>query len=64
MEDQIGKLEGHYIVCGYGRIGRVLTQYLVQKYNDVVVVEKDGAHEAQLEAIAGASGGRVLWRES
>lgn len=49
MEDQIGKLEGHYIVCGYGRIGRVLTQYLVQKYNDVVVVEKDGAHEAQLD---------------
>ncbi len=49
MENQIKKLNGHYIVCGYGRIGRLLTQYLVQKYIDVAVVEKDSKHEAQLD---------------
>ncbi|MDM8523796.1 TrkA family potassium uptake protein [Desulfococcaceae bacterium HSG8] len=49
MENQIKKLDGHYIVCGYGRIGRLLTQYLVQKYIDVVVIEKDCKHENQLD---------------
>lgn len=49
MDNQIKKLEGHYIVCGYGRIGRLLTQYLVQKYNNVVVIEKDPQHETHLE---------------
>jgi len=49
LENQIQKLEGHYIVCGYGRIGQLLTQYLVQKYNNVVVIEKDVQHGAQLD---------------
>jgi voltage-gated potassium channel len=49
LENQIKNLEGHYIICGYGRIGRMLTQYLVQKYNNVVVIEKDDEHEAQLD---------------
>lgn len=48
MENQIKKLDGHYIVCGYGRIGRLLTQYLVQKYIDVAVIEKDSKHESRL----------------
>ena len=41
MDSQINKLKNHYIICGYGRIGRVLTRYLVQKYVDVVVIEKN-----------------------
>ncbi|WDP90711.1 MAG: NAD-binding protein [Desulfobacter sp.] len=41
LDVQIKKLDNHYIVCGYGRIGRILTQYLVQKYIDVVVIERD-----------------------
>ncbi|MDX2445337.1 MAG: NAD-binding protein, partial [Bacteroidales bacterium] len=49
LDNQIKKLDGHYIVCGYGRIGRLLTQYLVQKYIDVVVIEKDSQHEAHLD---------------
>ena len=49
METQIQKLDDHYIVCGYGRIGRLLTQYLVQKYNDVVAIERDRAHETRLD---------------
>jgi voltage-gated potassium channel len=49
LENQIKKLDGHYIVCGYGRIGRMLTEYLVQKYNNVVVIEKDEKHRARLD---------------
>ncbi len=49
MENEITKLEGHYIVCGYGRIGRLLTQHLVQKYINMVVIEKDYKHETQLD---------------
>lgn len=49
MDNQISKLDDHYIVCGYGRIGRLLTQYLVQKYINVVVIEKDRKHEGQLD---------------
>lgn len=49
MENQIKKLNDHYIICGYGRIGRLLTQYLVQKYNNVVVIEKDSQYEDQLD---------------
>ena len=41
LDSQIKKLKGHYIVCGYGRIGKLLTQYLIQKYVDVVVIERD-----------------------
>jgi voltage-gated potassium channel len=49
VENKIEKLDGHYIVCGYGRIGRMLTQYLVQKYINVVAIEKDSEHETQLD---------------
>ena len=49
LDNQIKKLDGHYIVCGYGRIGQLLTQYLVQKYINVVVIEKDRKHEARLD---------------
>ncbi len=41
LDNQIKKIKGHFVVCGYGRIGRLLTRYLVQKYIDVVVIEKN-----------------------
>lgn len=41
LDSQIKKLKDHYIICGYGRIGKLLTEYLVQKYIDVVIIEKD-----------------------
>jgi voltage-gated potassium channel len=41
LEQQINRLKNHFIVCGYGRIGRVLCRYLTQKYLDVVVIEKN-----------------------
>jgi voltage-gated potassium channel len=41
LDTQIKKLNNHYIICGYGRIGRVLARFLVEKYVDVVVIERD-----------------------
>ena len=41
LDHQIKRLKDHYIVCGYGRIGRELSKYLIRKYLDVVVIEKD-----------------------
>jgi voltage-gated potassium channel len=41
LDKQISKLKNHFIVCGYGRIGRELSRFLIQKYLDVVVIERD-----------------------
>jgi len=40
LEKKIDRLKNHYIVCGYGRIGRVLCKRLKSKPIDVVVIEK------------------------
>ena len=40
LDSQINKLKNHFIICGYGRIGRVLARFLIEKYLDVVVIEK------------------------
>lgn len=41
LDKKITRLKNHYIVCGYGRIGRVLCMNLRQKPIDIVVIEKD-----------------------
>ena len=41
LDKRIGRLKGHYIVCGYGRIGRVLCRHIRQKPVEIVVIEKD-----------------------
>ena len=38
---QIGHLNNHYIVCGYGRMGRAFCRYLIQKGLKFVVLEKN-----------------------
>lgn len=39
---KIGKLENHYIVCGYGRIGREVCEELrSKKVKKIVVIDKD-----------------------
>lgn len=40
LDKQISDLKNHYVICGYGRIGRVLSRYLVQKNLGVLVIEK------------------------
>ncbi len=49
LDKQIAKLRGHYIICGYGRIGRVLTRYLTERYLDVVIIEKNSGRQATMD---------------
>ena len=41
LDKKINRLKDHYIVCGYGRIGRVLCKNLQNKPFGLVVIEKD-----------------------
>ena len=41
LDKQISKLKDHFIVCGYGRMGRALCSYLILRRLDVVVIEKN-----------------------
>ncbi len=49
LDKKIDRLKNHYIICGYGRIGRLLCQTLLQKPVDLVVVEKSPDLIAALE---------------
>jgi len=43
LDKKISKLKNHYIVCGYGRIGRVLCRLIKEETEDIVVIEQDDA---------------------
>jgi len=40
LDSQINRLKNHYIIAGYGRIGREVCQRITQNPLDVVIVEK------------------------
>lgn len=41
MEKEIGRLGEHYIICGYGRMGRVISREFLKKPVPFVIVERD-----------------------
>ena len=41
LDRQIKKFNNHFIICGYGRIGRVLSQLIQEEARDIVVVEEN-----------------------
>lgn len=41
LERKISLLKNHYIVCGYGRMGKIVTEELLKRKLRVVVIEKD-----------------------
>ena len=41
LDKKIDQLKNHYIICGYGRIGRVLCNQLKRKPIDLVVIDKN-----------------------
>jgi len=41
LEKKIKELKGHYIVCGYGRMGRIICRELKEKDIKFVVIEKN-----------------------
>ncbi|GBC59729.1 potassium transporter TrkA [Desulfonema ishimotonii] len=49
MEKQIAGLKNHFIICGYGRIGRIICQELREDNIGFVVIEEDAAAIQQLE---------------
>jgi len=49
MDRQIARMDGHVIVCGFGRVGRNLAHYVAGAGEDVVVVERDPDRAATAE---------------
>ncbi len=43
MDRQIGRMAGHFIICGSGRVGRASVRYLDALGKQVVVVDRDPA---------------------
>jgi len=41
LDRQINRLKNHYIICGYGRMGRSLCKYLIQKQHEFIVIEQN-----------------------
>ncbi len=50
MDRTIQALEGHVIVCGLGRLGRVVVEQLEQANTSVVVVDSDATLQSDLES--------------
>ena len=48
LEHQIKKIKGHYVLCGYGRIGRLIALEISARHFPVVVVEN---HQEVLEQL-------------
>ncbi len=49
MDKKVATLKNHYIVCGYGRIGKVICQILTENKKPFVVIEN---HPEELKQIA------------
>jgi voltage-gated potassium channel len=50
MQSRIEKLSGHAIICGYGRIGVMLAHDLAAAGMPLVIIERDAARLADIEA--------------
>lgn len=48
MEREIRKLEDHYIVCGMGRMGTTICEFLTQRRKPFVVIDTDNEHVEQV----------------
>jgi len=57
MDKKLAKVSGHFIVCGYGRIGKVICQSLHDDRRDFVVIETNP------EEIKALSSQGYLWVE-
>jgi voltage-gated potassium channel len=48
MDRQIARMDGHVIICGWGRVGRASAQYLVASGHQIVVVDRNASRLAGL----------------
>ena len=51
LESRISKLDGHAIVCGFGRRGRQVVELLIERKVPVVVMEKELSQSREVEQI-------------
>lgn len=49
MDRRIARITGHVIICGFGRVGRILAHYVTGAGQDVVVIERDPERAAVAE---------------
>lgn len=49
MTKAIRKMRGHYVICGYGRVGRQVVEGLRANHFDIVVIDADPVHVAELD---------------
>jgi voltage-gated potassium channel len=49
MQKKINQLENHYIICGFGRMGRKIAQELQKRSKPFVVIEKDIENQEEIE---------------
>ena len=47
MQREMAAMQGHVIICGWGRVGRALARYVANAGQDVVVVDRDPERIAQ-----------------
>lgn len=50
MKHRIDQLEGHVVICGFGRMGRVVAEEMARSGSAAVVIERDPAREMELAA--------------
>lgn len=48
LKDRIAKLRGHFIVCGFGRMGSQIAEELIERGKQVVVVEHKAEQTARI----------------
>lgn len=51
MAKKIGNLQGHSIVAGYGRMGRVISRELLKKGSDFVVIDNNHEHIREMAGL-------------
>lgn len=43
MDRTIDRLSGHYVICGYGRMGREICRHLASRHKPFVVIDREAA---------------------
>jgi len=58
MEKELKKVSGHYIICGYGRMGKTISQQFAGRNVQIVVVDHDEAviRSAQEDGVLAVQG--------
>lgn len=49
MQKKISQLENHYIICGFGRMGKKIAQELSKREETFVIIEKEIADQDEIE---------------